>query len=214
MSRIWTSLRGTQRVRRAATATALLAVACMVPGVVGPAGPAGAYTTLPLNYTVDASTTLATLHQTVNVPPGTFTGTVDLTDGSLRGHLALPPAATTVSLAGIGLVTATFDLVPVGRVTGTVDIATLSVTASATFDVRVVAVDPLGLPVNLVGDRCETTKAVTVPFSGAFSLTGDSSFSGEYTIPPLHDCGLATAALNLVVPGPGNTFTAAFSPAS
>ncbi len=53
-----------------------------------------------------------------------------------------------------------------------------------------------------------------VTFSGKISPTGTSSFSGTCTIPPLHRCGVATPALNLLVPGPGNTFDASFSPAS
>jgi hypothetical protein len=40
----------------------------------------------------------------------------------------------------------------------------------------------------------------------------DLLFSGTYTIPPLQNCGAATKALNLVVPGPGNTFTAVATP--
>ena len=47
-------------------------------------------------------------------------GSMDLTTGELVGNLVLPPATTTVSLAGLGLATATFDLAPVGPVQGTV----------------------------------------------------------------------------------------------
>ena len=126
-----------------------------------PASSAGAVT-LPVDYTVDASTTLATLHQTVTVPPGTFTGTIDLSDGDLSGDLALPPATTTVGLAGIGLATATFRLAPTKPITGRVDLSTLVVTATASFDVRVTSVDPLGLPTNLVGNSCGTSKPVSV----------------------------------------------------
>src|ERR1019366_7386431 len=60
-------------------------------------------TVIPVNYTVNASTTLAKLHQTVTVPPGTFKGSIDLTTATLTGNLVLPPASTTVSGAGIGL---------------------------------------------------------------------------------------------------------------
>ncbi len=207
--------RNTKRVcHTAAALTGLLGSTFVALGVVGSAAPAGADTTLPVTYAVDASTTLAKLHQTVTVPPGTFTGSVDLTTGELVGNLVLPPATTTVSLAGLGLATATFDLAPVGPVQGTVNLSTLAVTSTARFDVLVTSVDPLGLPLNVVGNRCGTSKPVSVTFSGAFSLAGSSTFTGTYAIPPLHDCGLTTPALNLVIPGPGNTFTAAFAPAS
>lgn len=49
--------------------------------------------------------------------------------------------------------------------------------------------------------------------SGKADLTGSSTFSSVYTIPPLQTCGLATPLLNLLVTGPGNTFTATFASA-
>jgi hypothetical protein len=117
------------------------------------ASPAGADTVLPLNYTVNASTTLAKLHQTVTVPPGSFKGSIDLTTGTLTGNLTLPPASTTVSLAGIGLAKATFELSPVKPVVGHVTLKTLAVTATAQFNVLITSLDPLSLPLNLVATR-------------------------------------------------------------
>jgi hypothetical protein len=178
-------------------------------GVGTPAGAAD--TVIPVDYTVNASTTLAKLHQTVTVPPGTFTGSIDLNTAVLSGNLTLPPASTTVSVAGIGLAKATFELSPVKPVVGTVNFSTFAVTATAQFNVLVTSVEPLSLPLNLVGNNCGTSKPVSVTFSGTFSLTAQSNFSGTYTIPPLSHCGLATPALNLVIPGPGNAFNASFS---
>jgi len=201
--------------RRMRTAGMVVALAVGAAGVtVAAAEPTAASSKLPVHYTVDASTTLAKLHQTVTVPPGTFRGSVDLSTGRLVGHLALPPATTTVGLAGIGLATATFQLAPVGRIHGSVDFATLTVTATASFNVLVTSVDPLGLPVNLVGNSCGTSTPVTVTFTGPFSLSGGSTFTGTYTIPPLQNCGAATAALDVVIPGPGNQFAATFVPAT
>ena len=51
-------------------------------------------------------------------------------------------------------------------------------------------------------------------FTGPISLSGSSSFSGDYAIPTLAHCGLLTPVLNLVIPGPGNVFRASFSPAT
>jgi hypothetical protein len=167
----------------------------------------------PIDYVVKASTTLAKLDETVNVPPGAFKGSLNLNTFALRGNLTLPPASTTVSLAGIGLATATFKLSPTKEVTGKVNLNTLTVTSTASFNVLVTSVEPLGLPVNLVGNSCGTSVPVSVTFSGKFSFTGSSKFSGKYTIPPLKDCELATTALNLVIPGPNNVFTASFAPA-
>jgi hypothetical protein len=188
-----------------------LAVAPVVVAV-APSTSAVASPTLPVHHTVQASTTLATLHQTVTVPPGTFAGTIDLGTGALTGNLSLPPATTTIGLAGIGLVDATFQLAPTGPVTGTVNFSSLAVTATSTFDVRITSVEPVGLPINLVGRHCGTATPVSVTFVGTFSLSGASTFSGQYTMPPLDRCGLLTPALNVVIPGPGNQFSARFSP--
>ena len=175
--------------------------------------PAGATTGIPVNYLVNASTTLAKLHQTVVVPQGTFTGSIQIPSGALQGVLALPPATTTVKLAGIGLANATFQMTETQPVTGSVNFSTFVVTATATFNVLIKSVDPLGLPINLVGNSCGTSKPVSVTFTGKASLTSASAFTGTYTLPPLSHCGLLTTALNLVIPGPGNTFSATFTPA-
>ena len=185
----------------------------------GPTALAGATTSnssnlYPIDYKVDASTTLAKLHITVKVPPGTFKGALNLNTFVLKGNLTLPPASTTISLAGIGLVKATFELAEAKPITGKVNLNTFKVTSTAVFNVLVTSVEPLGLPVNLVGNSCGTSKPVSVTFSGAFSFSGASKFSGTYTIPPLQNCELATTALNLVIPGPGNVFNASFAPAS
>ena len=185
--------------------------------VVGPTVVAGATSNsnlYPINYKVNASTTLAKLNETVKVPPGTFKGSLNLSTFVLRGNLNLPPASTTVSLGGIGLATATFKLAEAKPITGKVNINKLTVTATAVFNVLVTSVKPLSLPVNLVGNNCSTSKPVSVTFSGKFSFSGASKFSGTYTIPPLQNCQLATTALNLVIPGPGNVFNASFAPAS
>lgn len=185
---------------------------CGAFGAVVPAARAEASTNLPVHYTVHASTTLAKLHQTVTVPPGTFTGTINLGTGVLKGDLSLPPATTTVGLAGVGLADATFQLAPTRPVRATVDFSTLVVTATASFNVLVTSVEPLGLPINLVGNSCGTSRPVSVTFSGKLSFTGASTFSGTYRIPPLDGCGLLTPVLNLLIPGPGNQFTASFAP--
>ena len=169
--------------------------------------------TFPFDWKVDASTHLKKLNQTVKVPTGSFVGSVNLATGQLTGHITLPPASTTVSLAGIGLARATFQISEVQPVSGHVDLATLQATATSVFDIKVVKASPALLPfVNLVGNSCKTATPVTVTMTGLASLTAASTFTGTYTIPKLAHCGLATTALNLVVPGPGNTFTAVAAP--
>ena len=67
----------------------------------------------PFDWNINASTHLKKLNQTVTVPQGSFIGSVDLVTGDLTGDIKLPKATSTVQLAGIGLVTATFKIVAV-----------------------------------------------------------------------------------------------------
>ncbi|HEV2309020.1 MAG TPA: hypothetical protein VGU73_00740, partial [Acidimicrobiia bacterium] len=71
---------------------------------------------------------------------------------------------------------------------------------------------PHDTKVNLVDSGCTTSKPIMVTMSGVFSLTAPSTFSGTYTIPTFEHCGPLTVALNQLIPGPGNTFTATFVP--
>jgi hypothetical protein len=197
-------------IRRALAAVSLSLLAVVGSGIATPTYAADP--TLPFNWNINASTTLAKLHLTVNVPTGTFAGSVDLATGALTGDITLPPAKKTISIAGIGLATATFQMAEAKPITGTVNLSTLQVTSTATFNIKVASVYALGIPINLVGNSCTTSSPVSVTMSGTASLTGSSSFSGTYTIPLLKTCGLLTPALNLLIPGPGNTFNATASP--
>jgi Calx-beta domain/Fibronectin type III domain len=167
----------------------------------------------PFNYIVDATTHLKTLNQDVTVPTGSFTGVIDLTTGALTGDITLPPAAFTFNLAGVGLVTANMQITETQHITGQVDVPTLAVSATAVFDIKILSLHPTATPtVNLVGNSCKTSTPVSVTMLGTANLAGASTFSGVYTIPPLQNCGLLTTALNAVIPGPGNTFTAVVQP--
>ena len=169
----------------------------------------------PFNWAVDATTHLKKLNKDVTVPTGTFVGVVDLTTGQLSGDITLPPAQVTLSLAGFGLVTANMQIVEALPITGHLDVSTFAVTATAVFNIFIPSAYPTALPmVNLVGHSCQTSAPVSVTMKGTANLTGASTFTGVYAIPRLKTCGLATTALNLVVPGPGNTFRATVQPPS
>ena len=179
------------------------------------AQPAGADTLLPFSYRVDATTHLKKLNQTVTVPPGTFVGAIDVTTARLSGTITLPPATIKIKLAGIvPLVTATVQIVETKPVTGTVDFSTVPfpIVATATFNIHIVSAYAGIVPVNLVGNSCTTSTPVSVTMRGAAKPLAPATFSGFYTIPPLKTCGALTTALNLVIPGPGNTFTAKATP--
>jgi hypothetical protein len=167
----------------------------------------------PFNYVVDAVTHLNTLNQDVTIPTGTFTGVIDLTTGALTGDITLPPADFTFTLAGVGAVTAHMQITETQPITGHVDTATLAVTATAVFDIKIVSLHPTASPTtNLVGDSCKTSTPASVTMTGPANLAGASTFSGTYTIPPFANCGAFTNALNAAIAGPGNTFTAVVQP--
>lgn len=169
----------------------------------------------PFDWTVDASTHLKKLNMDVTVPPGEFKGVIDLTTGSLSGDITLPPAQVTIGLAGIGLVTANMQIVEASPITGHLDAQNLAISATAVFNIRILSVHPTLTPiVNLVGNSCTTSKPVSVTMHGTANLTASSTFSGLYTIPRLKTCELATSALNLVIPGPKNSFSATVTPPS
>jgi hypothetical protein len=198
----------------AAIALAPMTLAGLAAGLAG-AAPAAASAhsdpTFKVTYIVKATTHIAKLNQNISVPPGRFVGTIDLVTGNLVGNLTLPPAQTIVNLAGVGLATAGFAVAPVGPVRGHVDLAKLTLTATSVFNAKIPYIHPLGLPINLVGSSCQTAKPISITFSGKVNFAG-STFSSSYTIPDFQNCALTTPAINLLIPGPGNTFTAKFSP--
>ena len=177
--------------------------------------PASASVTLTISESVALSTTLKSLHQTVQFPTGTFVGELNQQNGKLTGSIDLPPATTQVQLAGIGLADATISVVDlkkvVGRITNVSDADKLS--ATATVQVRIDSLALAVLPtVNLVGTHCATLKPVTLQMKGPISLFSASTFTGTYTLPDLGHCGAATGALNAVLPGPGNTYSTTMTP--
>jgi hypothetical protein len=171
------------------------------------------------NFNVDATTHLKKLDQTITIHGGTFSGGIDFattTDyAPLTGKITLPDATFTYQAAGIlPLLTATARIVPTAPVTGALQLSTLTVTATAKFNIRILSAKVAGTNgPNLVGDYCRTSKPISVTMSGPASFGSASVFSGAFTIPNLIYCGVAqTTALNLVMPGPGNTFTASATP--
>lgn len=212
------TLLGSVPLRRARRALAAIGVVLAVAsGSLALAPSASADPDVPINQNLDVTTHLARLNQDIVTPGGTLTGTLDLGTGDLVGDLTLPPTETWMRLAGlVPLATVGTEVVPTGQITGHVDLATSTITTTSSFDLRIRYVRPLGLKaVNLVGNRCQTSRPITLETTGTIDLgTQAGTISGEFEIPPLQNCGASTAVLNLLVAGPGNTFTAAVSPAA
>lgn len=170
---------------------------------------------LAIDWDVEAQTHIASLGLDVDVTGGSFVGSVDLATGEITGDLALPPATTQFKLGRLPLANIAFEIEPVGGVTGTVDFTTLTVTQTSTFNIKIPYVRPVLLPINLVGNRCQTAEPITLTMSGPVDLVNGTTLSGEFTIPEFKNCGLlVTPILNLIVPGDGNTFTATATPSA
>ena len=179
-------------------------------GLATAAPPASADTIIPINWTVNASTTLKSLGLTVTVPPGTFVGQVDLTTGALtrqpqpaRGrqdHLAARVPAGHRHLLDEGERSHHRPRRP-GHPDGDGELVVHLLITSATLSIA-----PW---LNLVGNSCRGVSPISVNMSGPVNLSGASTFSSTYTVPKFTGCGfLVTPLLNLIIPGPGNTFTA------
>jgi hypothetical protein len=177
----------------------------------GPSAGASGGVLLILNESVQATTTLATLGETVKLAPGTFHGTVS-GSAKLKGRLKLPDTTTTMQLAGVGLANVTIGFAPTKLVTGRLNIGSMAIKATSTQYILVRKVNPLGLPVNLVGNACQTSTPVSIAFNGQIAPTGVTTVSGTYTIPSFSNCGGLAAALDLAVSGSGNTFSATLTP--
>ena len=159
-------------------------------------------------YKIRASTHIKKLNQTITPPVGTFKGEIDIEQQRLQGSIKLPPVSFTMKLAGVlPLVTATARIVQAKPVTGTINLSTLKAKATSTFNLLITSATATGVPVNLVGNTCTTATPIVVTMSGKANLVGPSKFAGTFTIPQFKTCGLATVALNQLIPGPGNTFT-------
>lgn len=176
--------------------------------------PAQAATTIPIDWKVDASTTMKNLGMTVNVPTGSFKGAFNLDNATLSGEMTLPQASKRIDLGPLPLATVVFAMEPAGPVSGTVeDFATLKVKVKAQFNVRIVSIKPLGSPVNLVGRNCRTVSPVVSELGGNVNLAGKTTFKGTYALPRFRNCGLlVTPVINSIIPGPGNSFAATFYP--
>jgi hypothetical protein len=190
-----------------------LAVVLMSTAAIAPAaGATKKDAFLAFSYKIKATTHIKKLNQSITPPQGTFKGKIDLTTKKLSGSINLPQATFTTTLAGVVPLTATARIVQAKPVTGMINLNTFRVTATSTFNLVIVSLYAAGVPVNLVGNSCTTATPVSVTMSGVAAITGASKFSGTFTIPKFKTCGASTVAINQLIPGPGNTFSATATP--
>jgi hypothetical protein len=202
-------IRGTTRAAIRSVAAALLVGGALV--LAAPA--ASADPQVPFVQDVYARTHLAKSGMDITVPPGLFTGSIDLATGAETGTLDLPPATVTINLFGVlPAADASFVMEAAGPITGHVDLATFAVDTTASFNVRLAKLSPHGTSINLVGDTCTTSSPVTVRMQGVVNPATGGTFASTYTIPDFTGCGPLTPAITAFVAGPGNTFVASFAP--
>jgi hypothetical protein len=171
--------------------------------------PATADSTITASYAVRGSTHIKAVNSTLALGPGKLTSTVDLTTSTITAAtLTLPSASASFKEFGFIPVTATTALVQDGSATGTVSFSknTVTVTTGVTIKLTGLKVAGISLP---IGKRCETAKpaSITVTSQSGFTVLGGGTVAGAYTIPRFSHCGLATALINLTIPGAGNTIT-------
>jgi hypothetical protein len=194
--------------------TGLLTIA-FVAGSVGAAPAASADPDIPFETTSSATIHLAKLGLD-STATSTISGTVDLATGDITGELDLGTTETSVDLFGLTAATIGVAIEPTAPLQAHLDFTTLEITASASFDIDIAYVPPLGIErLNLVGDRCTAREPITIEITGTVDLaTFAFDASGEFEIPRFKSCGLFTGLINLLVAGPGNTFTSGPPPAA
>ena len=191
-----------------AAGASLLAAAA----VAATAPSASADTVVSAHYSLTGSTFIKKLNATVNLGSGTLSATVDLTTGAVSSTLSLPPATVSMKELGIIPVSATAAMVQNGPATGSANLTTNTITSSASIIFKITNLTVAGLSIP-IGNNCESSPfSVSLSSGPGFTVAGGGPLSGSYTIPPLHHCGLTTPVLNLLIPGPGNTFNLTLGP--
>jgi hypothetical protein len=189
------------------TAAALLAAwAVSVPA-------ASADTVLPFtNYQVGGTLTLAKLHQSISLPPGsTFNGSANLTTQQISGHVSIPEFTSTITILGVPTHVTT-KLEEAQPLQGTVSLDSalnvhLRANTSAILRIKKLRIGLLSVPTT-----CRTASPIvlTTNYDGPFSFP--IAFDGTTTIPPVTGCGLLGPTLGLLLSGPGNAYHLTLSP--
>ncbi|MEO6702355.1 MAG: hypothetical protein ABI140_21800 [Jatrophihabitantaceae bacterium] len=159
-------------------------------------------------YDVSGSSTIARTGSVVKLGPSVINVAIS-SDGSFTGSLPLPPTKTTFKALGLLPTTATVNFVPVGPLTGVLGGPVYNtLTSTANYYLKLTDVSVGGIPA-FVGNYCQTILpvkiAVSSPANQDFDIINGGVLSGTYSIGLFANCGLTTAAIDLLIPGTGNT---------
>ncbi|KAA1171916.1 choice-of-anchor D domain-containing protein [Marinobacter salinexigens] len=151
---------------------------------------------------------------------GTIATALDLAAGTFEADLAVDP---TVGHFSVKLLfsklnaVANVEFEQSEMTTGTLINGKLTANSHLYVKVPKVALKLFGIPFKVGGgDQCQTIEPVDItlvsPEGSNFSPATGGSVSGEYTLPPLENCGLLTDVLNQFLTGPGNTIDLMLTP--
>lgn len=193
------------RPRIAAAAVATLTAGAAVAAT---ASAASADTVIKAKYKVTGSTYIKAPNFTLHLGPGRLVSRLDANTGKLTARLSMPNATGSFQQAGLITVTSTTQFINDGPTTGRVNLNSGSVRTKSKITLRIVSLNVGGVPFP-VGNSCETKSPVVIRLSSqsGFNLLDGGKVAGRYTIPDFHHCGLATALINVTLPGGGNTIT-------
>ena len=179
-------------------------VVALVAAVAAPAQPASA-APLPINMSGDVDSHLAALINADITFPATFVGDADLSTGAVQGTFDTEPGTLRFSALGLLPVETGVDLHFTEPVTGTVDVATLEVDVTATFEIELTSFSLLGIPMLDPNLTCRTVAPITAELSGTLDPATGIVMTGSYTIPAFQDCGFMNDWITMFTSGPGHT---------
>ena len=198
---------------RAMAVAAVAAAGLAVTAIPGQASAATDPNALHISYDASGYSLIAKTGSSVKLGPTTLKTALN-PDGTFTGTLPLPPSSTTFKAIGLLPISATVNFIPVGTVTGTLGSVPLQVKSSTKYTLRLSNVVVGGIPTP-VGNSCQTITPATIPAvsdpNSNFDIVNGGTLTGSYTIPLFAGCGLTTALIDLLVPGPNNTISLTLS---
>lgn len=202
----------TRARRRVAAVAAALATATAL-SVVGAAQPASA-APMPIDWEADVTAQVGGLVNTAaTMNDGRFVGEVELETGTLSGDMTLPAATLEFNALGLLPVTTTFEVNTVEPVSGTVNLQTMAIDASYTFDIEFTSMSLMWLlPMLDPALTCMTSAPITVDLTGTLDPAAGATLTGQWAFPEMKDCGGWMGLINGFVVGPNNTIEATITP--
>jgi hypothetical protein len=156
------------------------------------------------NYQVGGTLTLAKLHQSISLPPGsTFNGSANLTTQKITGHVSVPEFTSTLTILGIPTHVTT-KLEEAQPLQGNLH---LRANTSAILRIKKLRIGLLSVPTT-----CRTAAPIVLTTNYDGPLAFPLAFDGTTTIPPVTGCGLLSPTLGLLLSGPGNAYHLTLSP--